>query len=358
MNEHYYHGYCNKPYSYQINGNQTISNQSSCYVEHKSIYTDWAKVPYPSEYVLPKPETPNAVNWPLCFITSSADGQFRDPCGNIITLNIKNPHENMSIQNEYNKLIKVMKNLTEHEISIAKYWGDGPPTKQFMPIAEILIDTYGVPACLASRILYILNGALNDTIIVTWKLKFMWNIIRPCQFNPNIKTVLCTPKHPSYPAGHSSMASCMYKILSYFFPQEKEKLYMLATQCSQSRVYAGVHYQADCDEGFNLGLSIGQSIVDYISSQVSSNCLVIDMPVTEYRNANIIPYNLTQYIPARRPQTCDSSVLLQGTTSYTTSQNTSCNSYVPTSVNNSSCAIPPKNCYVNKANIIDYCEFN
>ncbi|MGL4912047.1 MAG: phosphatase PAP2 family protein, partial [Romboutsia sp.] len=132
---------------------------------------------------------------------------------------------------------------------------------------------------------------------------------RPCQYNECFRTVLCTPMHPSYPSGHSASAGCMAEILSFFFPGEREKLFMLARQCSYSRLYAGVHFKADCDEGINLGVSIAKAIIEYTSKQTDCYDNLIDKQYTNYKDANIIPINLTQYIPFNRLVACPSLLL-------------------------------------------------
>ena len=116
------------------------------------------------------------------------------------------------------------------------------------------------------------------------------------QYNPLFKAVLPTPRHPSYPAGHSVLAGCTSAILSHFFPFEKEKIYKLGLECSVSRLYAGVHYKADCDEGFTLGEFIGKQIADVTFKDINSNHARIDYQYTEFKDAPIFPDTSKQYI--------------------------------------------------------------
>lgn len=287
--------------------NQNYSPE--CFPKQINIYTLWQTIPYAGTTSLPVPETLDAGSWPLCFLKRDSNNQFLTPFGEIFNISIKDPHLSLNLDSEFSYLSNIQCNLTDEQIKIAKYWGDGPATKQFMPIAEILIDTYGVSVCHASRILYILNGALNDTFITTWQLKYFWNVIRPCQYNQCFRTVLCTPMHPTYPAGHSTSAGCMAEILSYFFPAEREKLFMLAKQCSDSRIFAGVHFKLDCEEGLKLGVNIAKSILSYTSTQTNSNNQIIDVQYSEYKNANIIPSCLNQYIPFNRQTNCKALLL-------------------------------------------------
>ncbi|MGL5067152.1 MAG: vanadium-dependent haloperoxidase [Sarcina sp.] len=255
----------------------------------------WDKIPYPNEYLSPQGEEINASTWPTSFLTKK-DNLFYGNTDKPLNFPIKEPDMIFNFKKEFDYIYNISKFLTPKEIEIAHYWGYGPPSKQFIPIADILITTYKVPACRAQRILYILNAALNDSCIVCWHYKYAFNIIRPIQYNPLFKPVLTTPRHPSYPAGHSVMSGCMVTILSYFFPSEKEKLYNLGIECSSSRLYAGVHYKADCDEGFILGEFIGNSILDITSCDINGHHSKVDYQYTEFKDAPIIPDTSKQYI--------------------------------------------------------------
>ncbi|MGL4877027.1 phosphatase PAP2 family protein [Paraclostridium dentum] len=280
-----------------------------CFLPWVNIDTLWQTIPYAGMNTLPIAETPTAGSFPLAFLRRDPNGKFLNPDGSFFDFNVSNPHNTYSIADEFDYLSNVQCNLTYEQIKIAKYWSTGVATKQFTPIADILIDTYGVPPCSASRILYILQGAINDAFVATWYLKYLYNIIRPCQYNQCFKTVVCTPMHPAYPSGHSVSAFCMAEVLSYFFPAEREKLFMLAGQCSDARILAGVHFKMDCEEGSRLGISVGKSVISLISRQVDINNNPVDVIYTENLNADIIPKSLNQYIPYKGPTCCKSLLL-------------------------------------------------
>ncbi|MGL4451637.1 MAG: vanadium-dependent haloperoxidase [Sarcina sp.] len=255
----------------------------------------WNLIPYPCEYLFPQPEESQANSWRTSFLQKN-ENHFYGLSNTPLNFPIKEPDMIFNFKEEFDYIYNISKFLTPKEIEIAKYWGYGPPSKQLMPIVDILITTYKVPACRAQRILYILNGALNDACIVCWHYKYLFNVIRPVQYNPLFKPILQTPKHPSYPAGHAVLAGCMFAILTYFFPAEKEKLYDLALECSNSRLYAGVHYKADCDQGLTLGEFIGKTIIDIVDLDINNNHSKIDYQYTEFKDAPIFPDTSKQYI--------------------------------------------------------------
>ncbi|MBU4554797.1 MAG: hypothetical protein KKG26_07585 [Firmicutes bacterium] len=104
--------------------------------------------------------------------------------GNPIAFQIRQPDAGIDFEGEQLEVARrTLKHLTPNQVLIAKYWGTGPPTKQWTPIIDILIDTYGINAPRAARIL----GAA------------------------------------------------------------------LAEECTVSRLYAGVHFPIDNEEGLRLG---------------------------------------------------------------------------------------------------------
>jgi membrane-associated phospholipid phosphatase len=67
---------------------------------------------------------------------------------------------------------------------------------------------------------------------------------------------LALPSHPSYPSGHSCISGASAAILAAFFPAAAEQLRAEAVEAGRSRVYAGIHYQFDCDVGRALGETV------------------------------------------------------------------------------------------------------
>ena len=271
--------------------NSFENNKSKMYIDPYG----WDKICYPNENLYPQPEEKYAWSWPTCFLKKDGDN-FYTLSNKPLNFPIKEADLAFNFEKEFDYILNISKHIRTKQIEVAKYWSYGPPIKQFIPIADILITTYKVTACRAQRIQYILNGALNDACAICWHYKYKYNVIRPVQYNPLFKTIVNTPRHPSYPAGHSVLAGCMAAILSYFFPCEEEKIYNLALECSVSRLYAGVHYKADCDEGFKLGEFIGNSVIEMTNLDINNNHAQIDYQYSDFKDAKIIPDTSRQYI--------------------------------------------------------------
>lgn len=83
---------------------------------------------------------------------------------------------------------------------------------------------------------------------------------RPNQLDDELATFLCTPRHPTYPSGHAAVAGAAAVILSYYFPAERRQLQQLAEEAAQSRLYAGVHFPIDNEQGLRLGSQVGELV--------------------------------------------------------------------------------------------------
>lgn len=269
----------------------------------------WSQLSYAGEERVPNSEEPYSSSWPTYFISRDKEGRFTDKEGNVIAFEIRSP--DMGIDFEGRQLDKVkdtLDKLSNFEKLVATYWGTGPATKQWTPIIDILIDTYNISAPRAGRILAATQGAFNDAFVVAWYFKFLWQIARPNQFDQNLVTFLCTPRHPSYPSGHAVVAGCAETVLSYFFRAEKSRLNILAEECAVSRLYAGVHYPVDNRQGLRLGRHIGRIVVNQLSKQYDENLSKIDYSIVINKHAQLPPPPYEQVIPYYKEEKCTSLV--------------------------------------------------
>lgn len=274
----------------------------------KYKYLSWYDVPYAGEESPPaNPVETSAGTWSLYYLNRGVGGEFYDPFGKRLRLPIKDPRE-IDWNKELQDVKNTLSNLTPAQRKIAIYYGAGVPTKQWTPVIDRLIDTYGVTPPRAARIIAAVQAAINDTMIVVWYLKYKWAVARPNQFDRTMETTICTPRFPAYPSGHSSMSGCSEVVLSYFFPGERENLHKLANENALSRLYGGIHFPADNDEGLILGRYIGSVIVNYLKKQREPNLKPIDQPYKKNLNADVYPIDYQQFIPYSFPSNCTSLV--------------------------------------------------
>lgn len=280
------------------------SLRKTYFLQKVNVPRRWSMLSYAGEERVPPAEEPAAGSWPTYFLKHDNNGNFTDSNGKTIAFKIRQPDLSIDFEGKQLDIVKeTLENLTREQYIIAKYWGSGPATKQWTPIIDILIDTYKISAPKAARILAAVQAGLNDAFVVTWYFKYLWNIARPNQLDQDLVTALPTPRHPSYPSGHATIAGCAQVILTYFFKAEADRLEELAEECAVSRLYAGVHYPIDNEEGLSLGRQIGQIIVAELDKQYSKDYNSIDYPISESRHAQLPPPPYKQVIPF--PKECE-----------------------------------------------------
>lgn len=272
-------------------------------------YLRWSGVPYAGEMDPPDdPVTPLAGSWPLVYLKRDADGNFFNSKDTKLKFPLINPNS-IDFYKELRTVQRTLRTLTTDQRKIGIYYGSGVPTKQWTPIIDRLVDSYGVGPTEAARILAAVQGAINDTMIIVWDLKYRWDVARPNQYDQTMKTLLCTPRFPAYPSGHATMSGCTEVILSYFFPKEATKLRKVADDDARSRLYAGVHFPSDNNEGLRLGRYIGEVIVKQLKEQDNSDSNPIDNSYRNFRDAKIFPEEYQQFIPFDFDNACISRVM-------------------------------------------------
>ena len=112
-----------------------------------------------------------------------------------------------------------------------------------------------------------INAAAMDAVIGCWDAKYKYLVLRPWMVSPNdfprVKLVIGRPNHPSYPSGHSCVSSASATVLKRFFPEKKATLDQQVAEAGVSRIYAGIHYSFDVEEGQKLGRSVARWAIRY-----------------------------------------------------------------------------------------------
>lgn len=131
--------------------------------------------------------------------------------------------------------------------------------------------------------------ALFDGFIVCWKSKFTHNSIRPetvinKYIDPEWEPYIQTPPFPSYVSGHSVISAASAETMSYFYgdqfaftdtslvefgikPRSFNSFREASLEANWSRLYGGIHFRSDLEQGNLLGKQIGEYIVQRLSLQ-------------------------------------------------------------------------------------------
>jgi membrane-associated phospholipid phosphatase len=160
--------------------------------------------------------------------------------------------------------------LTDEQKAIAIRWSDGlgtvTPAGHWIWIAEEYVArafTSDPPR--STRALALVSVSMADAFIACWKVKYTYWTARPYQVIPGFKSYIKTPPFPSYPSGHSTQSGAASEVLAYLFPQHAPKFRSMAEEAAISRLYGGIHFPSDNNNGLLVGREIGRRVVEYAS---------------------------------------------------------------------------------------------
>ena len=106
-----------------------------------------------------------------------------------------------------------------------------------------------------------MSTTMADAFIVCWYNKFTYWTSRPNMRDTSIVTIIKTPPFPSYISGHSTVSAAAATVLSHYFPENKDKWMQMAEEAKNSRLWAGIHFPSDNNEGFNIGKKLASDIL-------------------------------------------------------------------------------------------------
>jgi hypothetical protein len=204
-------------------------------------------------------------------------------------------------------------NLTEEQKHIADFWDDNPfkmnvsghvmfATKKFSPAGHWM-NIVGIAAEKAKSdfnttvYAYAKSSiALFDAFISCWEEKFRSNVIRPetvinKYFDPEWRPYIQTPPFPSYTSGHSVISGSVAEVMTDVFgdnfnytdtseiefgiPHRSFTSFrQAALEASWSRMYGGIHYRFDLENGNKEGIEVGKIILDRLKMRRNSNTVL------------------------------------------------------------------------------------
>lgn len=176
--------------------------------------------------------------------------------------------------------------LTDDQKQIARMWDEAPGitathSGHWGWIVGQLVAELDLKLDRAADAYARVGIALNDAFISTWSLKYQVNLARPEQYirsfiDPHWRPFRATPPFPSYPSGHSVVGAAVAEVLTntfgpmYFInrhgiqydilERSYTSFYALSYENAISRVYGGVHYRFDIENGMEQGQCVGWEV--------------------------------------------------------------------------------------------------
>ncbi len=168
------------------------------------------------------------------------------------------------------EVLDVTRTLTPEQFGQAKFWVDGngsvTPAGHWNQIAIEALIGFDADDESAIDLLAALNVAMADTFIAAWESKYHYWFIRPStaarkMLNIQFEPPILTPPFPSYVSGHAATSGAAAKVLSKAFPNRAGEFKGLGEQAAMSRLYGGIHFRFDNDEGLKLGRKVATHVM-------------------------------------------------------------------------------------------------
>jgi hypothetical protein len=213
---------------------------------------------------------------------------------------------------DYYKQVMAIKaavdSLTPEQAHIADFWDDNPfklnvsghlmfGTKKFSPpghwmsIVGIAAEKAKADFPTTVTAFTITAISLFDAFIQCWDAKYQFNTVRPetvinKYFDPNWRPHLQTPPFPEYTCGHSTASASAAEALTSVFgdnfsytdstelefgiPNRSYKSFRdAALENNWARFYGGIHYHHSCLVSTELGIKVGDLVVQRLKMKKS-----------------------------------------------------------------------------------------
>jgi len=198
-----------------------------------------------------------------------------------------------SFYNEALAVYETSLELTEEQVTIARYWADNPrqtgtPPGHWVRIAGTIINQNNLNLERAVETYARVGIALGDAFISCWHTKYQYSLLRPQTYiqrhiNPDWTSLVPTPPFPEYTSGHSTVSGASAEVLNALFGavtfvdnanadlgfdnRSFSSFYEAADEAALSRLYGGIHYPMGNNQGITQGLCIGASINERVQTR-------------------------------------------------------------------------------------------
>ena len=185
------------------------------------------------------------------------------------------------------EVYETVNNLTPEQRTIALFWadlaGESPtPAGHSLSITAQALEQVEASLDLAAEAIARVGIGESDAFIGCWATKYHYNLLRPVSFindliDPTWESVLETPPFPAYTSGHSNDVGAASTILTVLFgdgfpitdhtndergfaPRSFGSFFEAADESAISRLYRGIHYRFDIEQGVEQGRCVGRAV--------------------------------------------------------------------------------------------------
>jgi len=144
---------------------------------------------------------------------------------------------------------------TNEQLRIAQYWENltgAFAAGLWNEVARSAIASHGLGEAESARVLALVHMTGFDAQLACHESKYVYWVPRPTQLDPQIRLAIGVPNHPSYPSNHACISGAVGRVLDAQFPDAGGRYYAMGREAGESRIYGGIHYRIDVDEGLKI----------------------------------------------------------------------------------------------------------
>jgi hypothetical protein len=187
---------------------------------------------------------------------------------------------------EAREVYAVVNTLTPEQLTIARFWADGPGTisgpGHSLAIVNQILSQEGANLAVAAETYARVGLANADAVTGVWWAKYHYNLLRPVTYINRVidatwSTVLPTPPFPEYTSAHSTQTAAATASLEYVFgtsvpfvdhahdadgfsPRSFNHISAAAEEAGISRIYAGIHFPSGNRHGQQQGRCVAAKV--------------------------------------------------------------------------------------------------
>jgi hypothetical protein len=183
------------------------------------------------------------------------------------------------------------------QTEIARFWIP-PGVPSWSPVARQLADSKNLPLVERARLFALLSMAAADAITACWDAKYTYAYLRPVAAirnglgsipgDPAWEPAVPTPPFPAYVSGHACFAGAARTVLEAQFgtgplarpvsltsasvpgmTRSYGRIADIVEEINNARVWGGIHWRTDQDEGEVLGRQVGRYVLDHALAPAS-----------------------------------------------------------------------------------------
>lgn len=170
--------------------------------------------------------------------------------------------DSLEMKEQLKRVKEARSGVSEHQRRAVILWAGGPGTKtppgQWLEITDESLRSREAPLEKALVVRAALTRTIADAVIVVFHNKYTYWKRRPFMLDASIQTIMPTPNHPSYPAGHGTISGAASTMLAHYIPEDGKGFLAKGGEANNSRLWGGIHFPQDNDEGFLLGKKVAR----------------------------------------------------------------------------------------------------